>query len=111
MVFDSTHPHHIKVLPGCARVAIPSIIGDIDQHLGPHLRKLAHLIGKDGLVADESSIGMAIGGEDGTLLAGIEEANLGEETLGEEEEVLIGDVLAKWDEMHLVVTANELALR
>ncbi len=107
VIFDGAHADHVEVLPGGAGVAVPAVVGDVDQDFGSLLGELADLVAEDGLVADEGSVGVAAGGEDGALLAGIEEAYFVEEALCEEEEVLVGDVLAEGDEMHLVVAANE----
>ncbi len=71
---------------------------------------LADLVGEDRLVADEDAVGVAAGGEDLAVAAGIEGADLVEEVLGEEEELLEGDVFAEGDEVHLVVAAGEGAV-
>jgi hypothetical protein len=48
------------VLPWGAGVAVPAVVADVDQHLGAQAGELAHLVGKDGLVADEDSVAMPL---------------------------------------------------
>src|ERR1700757_2024263 len=31
MIFDGAHADHVEVLPGCAGVAVPAIVGDVDE--------------------------------------------------------------------------------
>ena len=63
-VFDGPHARHVQVLPGRAGVAVPAVVADVDQHLGAQLRELAHLVGKDRLVADEDAVAMAVEAKD-----------------------------------------------
>ena len=41
VIFNGTHTNHIEVLPGGAGVAVPAIVGDVDQDIGSLLRELA----------------------------------------------------------------------
>src|SRR6185437_14655763 len=111
MVFDGAHADHVEVLPGRAGVAVPAVVGDVDENFGSLLGVLANLIGKDGLVADKGAVSMAAGGEDSAMNAWIEGAYFVEKTLGEEEELFERDVLAERNEMHLVIATRELPLR
>ncbi len=58
-VLDGPHARHVEVLPGGAGVAVPAVVADVDEHLRAQLRKLAHLIGEDGFVADEDAVASA----------------------------------------------------
>src|SRR5579863_8721182 len=55
-ILHRPHAGHIEVLPGRARVAIPSIVRDVHQHFGAVARQLPHLVGKNRLVANENAI-------------------------------------------------------
>src|SRR5437588_12230648 len=70
VIFDGAHANHVQVLPGGAGVPVPAVIGDVDQDVRSPLGELADLVAEDGFVADEGSVGMAVGGEDGALPAG-----------------------------------------
>ena len=63
MVFDGAHAHHIQVLPGCAGVSIPAVVGNIDENVRAQIFELTNLISEDGFVADEGAVGMAAGFE------------------------------------------------
>src|SRR5258705_10940445 len=105
VIFDGTHANHVQVLPGGAGVAVPAVVGDVDQDIGSLLGEMADLVAEDGFVAYEDSVGVAACFEDGALLAGFEETYFVQQTPGEEEELFVGNVLAEGDEMHLVVVA------
>src|SRR5882757_8778354 len=107
VIFDGTHANHVQVLPGGAGVAVPAVVGDVDQDIGSLLRELADFVSEDGFVTDEGSVGVTACFEDGALFAGFEETYFVQKTLCEEEELFVGNVLAKGDEMHLVVMACE----
>src|SRR5207302_6913614 len=94
VIFDGAHANHVEVLPCGAGVAVPAVIGDVDQDIGALLGEMADFVAEDGFVADEGSVGVAACGEDGALLAGFEETYFVEETLREEEELFVGNVLA-----------------
>ena len=94
-----------------AGVAVPSVVGDVDEHFGSLLGVLAHLVGEDGLVTDEGAVGVTAGGEDGAMSARIKRAYFVEKAPRKEEELLEGNVLAERNEMHLVIAARELSLR
>lgn len=111
MVLDSPHADHVEMLPGSAGIAIPAIVGDVDEHLRSLLNILANLVGKDGFITDESPIGMAVRGEDDTVSAGIEGAYFVEQTLCKEKEALEGNVLAKRNQVHLVVASSKISVR
>ena len=68
VIFDGAHADHVEVLPGGAGVAVPAVVGDVDQDIGALLGELADLVAEDGLVADEDAVGVAVGFEDGALL-------------------------------------------
>ena len=68
VIFDGAHAHHVQVLPGSAGVAVPSVVGDVDEDVGPCLSEVADLVAEDGLVADEGAVGVAACVEDGALL-------------------------------------------
>jgi len=53
MVLNRPHPRHVQVLPGRAGVPIPSIIGNVDEHIRSVQREPPHLIGKDRLIANK----------------------------------------------------------
>jgi hypothetical protein len=57
------------VLPGSAGVAVPTVVADVDQHLGPQPSKLPHLVGEDRLIADEDAVAVAIQPEGLALFA------------------------------------------
>jgi len=94
-VFDGTHARHVQVLPGGAGVAVPSIVRDVDEHLGAELGELPHLIGKNGLVADEDAVAMAVQAEDLALVAAIEARDLAGELAGKEEQTAEGQYSPK----------------
>src|ERR1700678_4474334 len=93
MIFDSAHTNHVEVLPGSAGVAVPSVVGDVDEGFGSVLGELTDFVAEDGLVTDECAIGVATGFEDCAFPARLEEANFVEEAFCEEEELFVGDVL------------------
>ena len=37
VVFDGAHTDHVEVLPGGAGVAVPAVVGDVDEDVGPLL--------------------------------------------------------------------------
>ena len=111
VIFDGAHADHVEVLPRGAGVAVPAVVGDVNEDFGTLFGEFANLVAKDGLVADEGSVGVAARGEDDSVLAGIEGARFVEQTLCEEEKFLERDVLAEGDEVHLVVAGYEFPLR
>src|ERR1700744_492477 len=110
VVFDGTHANHVEVLPCGAGVAVPAVVGDVDEYVGTLLGEMADLVTEDGFVADEDAVGVAAGGEDGAVRAWLEGAYFVEEIFGEEEEFFEGDVLAEGNEVHLVIVADEGAV-
>ncbi len=60
VVFDGAHANHVQVLPWGAGVAVPAVVGDVDQNFSAQLGELADLVAEDGLVADEGSVGVAV---------------------------------------------------
>src|SRR5665213_2317306 len=67
VVFDGAHADHVEVLPGSAGVAVPAIVGDVDEDVCALQNKETHLVRKGGLVADEGAVVVAIVGEDGAV--------------------------------------------
>src|SRR5271156_726838 len=63
-IFNGAHARHVKRLPGRAGIAVPTVIGNIDQHLRSLFCEQAFLVAKDFLVADEDTKAMAAGGKD-----------------------------------------------
>ncbi len=110
MIFDGTHADHVEVLPCGAGIAVPAVIGDVDEDVGPLLGEMANLIAKDRFVADEDSVGVTARGEDSLVRAGFEGAYFVEEIFCEEEEIFERDVFAEGHEMHLVVVTDEGAI-
>ena len=37
VIFDGAHANHVEVLPGGAGVAVPAVVGDVDQDIGAFL--------------------------------------------------------------------------
>src|SRR5271170_8421459 len=64
MVFDGAHTDHIEVLPCGAGVAVPAVVGDVDQDIGPLLGEMADFVAKDRFVADEDAVDVAARSED-----------------------------------------------
>ena len=90
VIFDGAHADHVEVLPCGAGVAVPAVVGDVDEDVGALLGELADLVAEDGLVADEDAVGVAAGGEDGALLAGFEEPDFVEEIFAKKKSSLKG---------------------
>src|SRR5277367_7149038 len=109
-IFDGTHPSHIQVLPRRACVAVPAIVGDVDEDLGSIHGELAYFIGKDRFIADEDTEGVSTCAEDLAILAAVEVVDLLSEVFREEEDIAVRDVFAKRHEMNLVVAANDIAV-
>ena len=110
MALDGAHADHVQVLPCGAGVAVPAVVGDIDEHIGSLLGEMADFVAEDRFVADEDTVGVTARREDGLVGARLEGAYFVEEIFCEEEEIFEGDVLAKGNEMHLVVVADEGAV-
>jgi len=59
-----------------AGIAVPSVVADVDQHLGAETRELADLVGKDRFVTDEDTVAVAVETEDFALIAGVKRETL-----------------------------------
>ena len=105
-IFDRPHAGHVQVLPWSARIAVPTIVADIHQHLGAQASELPHLVGKNSLIADEDAVAMSIEVEDFALLAACKLSDSSGELARKEQKVLEGDVLSKRHEVDFVVAAN-----
>src|ERR1035438_4862906 len=110
VIFDGSHARHIEVLPRSAGVAVPAVVGDVDQYLRPVLRKEAYLVGEDRLIADEEAESVAAGLKHLALLSALEIDELVRELLREEEQVAVGDVFTEGHEVNLVVTPSHCAI-
>jgi hypothetical protein len=106
VIFDGAHADHVEVLPWCTGVAIPAVVGDIDEYLRVIFHELADLVAEDGFVTDEDTIGVAIAMEDGAVGAAVHIAGPGGKLLREEEEVFEGNVLTPWNKVDLVIAAG-----
>ena len=57
VVFDGAHADHVEVLPGGAGVAVPAVVGDVDEDVARlAVGELADLVAEDGLVADKDAV-------------------------------------------------------
>src|SRR5580704_12762014 len=94
VVLDGSHADHVEVLPTSTGVAVPAIVGDVDQNLCAIFDELADLVTEDGLVTDEGAVVVAAKWEDSARGTAIHVTGASGELAGEEEEVLEGDVLS-----------------
>ena len=77
----------------------------------PSCGEVADLVGKDGLVADEDAVAMAVEAEGGCGRSPREKRrDLAGEFVGEGQVLLEGDVFAEGDEVDLVVAADAVAV-
>src|SRR5579864_2205625 len=55
VIFDGAHARLIQVLRVGAAVTVPSVVGNIYEHLRSLVGELADLVGENGFVADEQT--------------------------------------------------------
>src|SRR5579862_2244347 len=55
VVFDGAHAGLVQVLRVGATVAVPSVIGNVDEDLRALIGELADFVGEDGFVTDENA--------------------------------------------------------
>src|ERR1700761_4814107 len=109
-IFNGAHSRYVERLPGRTRVAIPAIIGNIDQHFRSVFREQAYFVAENFLVADEDTKAMAASRKDHAPPAVGHVASLLGQVPGEGEKVLIRDVLSPGNEVDLVVTTGHRAI-
>ena len=63
IIFYGSHPAHIQVLPGRAGIAIPAVVGDVNQNVRAQVDELTYFIGKDRFIADKNPVVMTIRGK------------------------------------------------
>ena len=93
-----------------AVLSVPSVIGDVNEHLHAIHGELPDLIGEDGFITDKNSQPLISRIEDRARAAGAKIANLTRQFFRKAEEKLVWDVLPKGDQMNLIVVANRLAV-
>src|SRR5437588_6382823 len=111
MVLHGPHARHLQVLPGRAGLAIPEIIGDIDEHLSAVGGELAYFTGKDRFIADENAIASAVQVEDLALRSRSKVPDFARQLFSEKQEFLQGHIFAEGHQMDLVIATYHLALR
>ena len=92
----------------CGRVAVPSVVGDIDEHFCAVKRELPYLVGEDRLVTDEDSDLHVPGIEWHATAAASEGTDLAGERLGEGDEILEWNEFAERYQMDFVVARDPL---
>src|SRR3954447_1349071 len=55
-VLDGPHSTHVQMLPWGAGIAVPAVIADVYEHLGPVFGEMPHLVCEHGLIADENTV-------------------------------------------------------
>ena len=60
MVLDGAHADHVEVLPGGSGIAIPAVVGDVDEDFGSILYEAPDFVAKDGFIADKGGVGVAV---------------------------------------------------
>ena len=111
-VLDGPHARHVQVLPGGAGVAVPPVIGDVHQDLGPVGGKVAHFIREHRLVADKHAVAVRLAAaicDLHRLPAGspFELPDFPGKFFGEEQQIFVGHEFAEGDKVDLVVAPNE----
>src|SRR5581483_570549 len=93
-----------------AAVAVPAVIGDVDQHLRSVAGELANFIREDGFIADENSEFDTTSVQGFARGACVEITDFFCQAAGKREHLLKRQILAEGDEMYLVVTRNPISL-
>src|SRR5579859_1059841 len=99
IIFNSPHSRHVQVLAGSAMLAVPSVVGDVDEHLRAIDRELPDFLGENRFIADKNSYSLVAGGEDGARGSRAKIAYLTGQFIGKAENELVRNVFPKWDEM------------
>src|SRR6185312_14259547 len=89
-------------------LAIPSIVGDIDQDLGAVGNELAYFIRKDRFITNDHSEFGAAEIEDAALRAAREVSHFTSQLAGEEEKLFERHVFAEGDQMNLVIAPDSV---
>src|SRR5665213_3591936 len=107
IVFNGAHPGHIQVLPGSAGIAIPAIIGNINQNVRALLYKRAYCVGENRLVPYEHSVAMTVRRKYHPVFSRCHMAHLVRQRSCKGQQLWERRVFAKRDQMHLVVATNK----
>src|ERR1039457_2300746 len=110
-VLNRSHPRHVQVLPRRTGIAVPPVIADVYKHLSAQLRELANLIRKDRLITDEYPITMSVESKHLSLLTASEPRHTASKFMCEEEQLLKRNILAKWNEVDLVIASHQRTVR
>src|SRR5579884_215707 len=89
-----------------AALAIPLIVRNIHENVGPIARELAHLIREDRFITNEGADAVVTNVEWPPRGSPAKLAHLARQLLGEKEKLSEGDVLAKRNQMDFVVARH-----
>jgi hypothetical protein len=100
-VLDGAHPHQLKMLFAGGGAEEIAVVGDVDKDGCTGARKIAHMVGNSGFVADKGANAGVRKGHGGDGGAGRVGANLVGDLIHKREEA--GDVFAEGDQEDFVV--------
>src|SRR5262245_51327422 len=106
MVLDRPHPRHLQVLEWGARVSVPGIVRDVDQHLGAVGGEQPHFIRKDRFITDEYTGSCPAQVEYFSLGAAGEFSYLAHQLARKKQKPPHGHVFAERNKVDLVVTTH-----
>src|SRR5579883_3495993 len=104
-VLDGAHAGLVQMLRPGSGIAVPAIVGDVDEDLRALCRQLADFVGEDRFVADEDAKLLGSGPERGARGAARKVADSLGQASGESEDGGERDILAERHEVDLAVTA------
>src|SRR6202521_3757139 len=110
-IFDRAQASLCQVLRIRATIAVPAIVRNIHEYLGPVGGKLPDFIGKNGFIANENSDLVFTSLQGRSRRASGKVTDLLGESSSEAEYTFEGNIFAERDKMHFVVTPNPFARR
>ena len=94
-VLDGAHAGHVEVLPRSAGVAVPAVVGEVDEDLCTVAGEVADFVAEDGFVTDEGAEPVTARLEHPAFMPALEIDKLMRELLCKERKIPVGDVFAK----------------
>src|SRR5205823_6714685 len=110
-IFYRAHTSLLQVLRISATIAIPAIVRNIHEYLGPICGKLPDFIGENGFITNENSDLIFSSLQWRSRRATGKIADLLGQSSSEAEYMFERNIFAKRDKMHFVVTPNPFAGR
>src|ERR1039457_5225249 len=111
LILDRAHLRLLQMLLPRAAVAVPPVIGNIQQNLCALQRPLPYFVGKNRFVADKHSHSLASSLQRHTRCAVLKLSHLFGQPSSERKQLRKRQILPEWHQMHFVISSYPLPLR